>query len=206
MKSIMQEASSVVKAIEKGWEVAGKPKEFSIKVFEEPKKNFIGLTVQSAKIGIFFDEKVSLSKEKEKVPFVKKTEQPIKPLPRKEAPVKIEKPKSEIREIRKVEDTSTKHEFKERPKDQKIVWTPEMIQLAQKWLTDVLRIGNLSAAGFKAQAHHYQLSIKFDKHLLPHQEKEPQLLRNFSLLLIQALRHSLKRPLRGFKVIMTIEP
>jgi len=55
MKSIMQEASSVIKAIEKGWETAGKPKQFSVTVFEEPKKNFIGMTVQSAKVGIFFD-------------------------------------------------------------------------------------------------------------------------------------------------------
>ena len=59
MKSLMQEASSLIKAIEKAWENAGKPKEFSIKVFEEPKKNFIGMTVQSAKVGIFFDEKIS---------------------------------------------------------------------------------------------------------------------------------------------------
>ena len=44
MKSIMEEASSVAKAIEKGWQRAGKPQEFTVKVFEEPQKNFIGLT------------------------------------------------------------------------------------------------------------------------------------------------------------------
>ncbi len=35
---------------------AGQPKEFTIKIFEEPQKNFIGMTVRPAKIGIFFAE------------------------------------------------------------------------------------------------------------------------------------------------------
>ena len=48
MKSLMEEASSISKAIEKGWTNAGKPKEFTIKVYEEPEKNFIGMTVRPA--------------------------------------------------------------------------------------------------------------------------------------------------------------
>ena len=56
MKSIMEEASSIMKAIEKGWASAGQPKEFTIKVYEEPQKNFLGMTTRPAKIGIFFTE------------------------------------------------------------------------------------------------------------------------------------------------------
>lgn len=208
MKSIMQEASSVIKAIEKGWENAGKPKEFSIKVFEEPKKNFIGITVQSAKVGIFFDEKLGLPKdiEKEK-PFVKKVEQPQQrpQQQRKESFVKTEKPEQKDfrKEIRKIEPTFPKQEVKEPLKVQKIVWTPEMITLANQWLSDVLKASNLGSVGFTIQASHYQLLINFNKQLLMHEDKEQQLLRCFSLLLIQTLRHALKRPLRGFKIIMT---
>jgi predicted RNA-binding protein Jag len=57
MKSIMQEASSIAKAIEQGWIKAGNPVDFSIKILEEPKKNFFGLTVRPAKVAIYFDEK-----------------------------------------------------------------------------------------------------------------------------------------------------
>ena len=53
MKSIMEEASSIVKAIEKGWNSAGQPKEFTIKVFEEPQKNFIGMTTVRQKSASF---------------------------------------------------------------------------------------------------------------------------------------------------------
>ena len=64
MKSIMEQASSIIKAIEKAWISADKPKEFSVKIFEKEEKNFFGITVKPAKIGIFFSDKASLSQEK----------------------------------------------------------------------------------------------------------------------------------------------
>lgn len=60
MKSIIQEARTISQAIEYGWENAGKPAEFNVKIFEEPQKNFLGFTVKPAKVGIFFYEKPSL--------------------------------------------------------------------------------------------------------------------------------------------------
>ena len=54
MKSIMQEASSVAKAIEQAWIAAGKPQEFTVKVFEEAERNFFGLTTKTAKVAIHF--------------------------------------------------------------------------------------------------------------------------------------------------------
>ncbi len=54
MKSVIEEGPSIAKAIEQGWIKAGKPKEFSIKIFQEPKKNFFGMTTTIAKVGIFF--------------------------------------------------------------------------------------------------------------------------------------------------------
>ncbi len=53
MKSIIQEASTLSKAIQKGWIKAGKPTLFSIKIMQEPSKNFIGMTMQTAKIVVF---------------------------------------------------------------------------------------------------------------------------------------------------------
>ena len=58
MKSLVEEASSVVKAIEKAWNRAGNPQTFSVKVYETPETNFFGFTKKSAKVGIFFEEEV----------------------------------------------------------------------------------------------------------------------------------------------------
>lgn len=54
MKSLIEEASTIQKAVEKAWIRAGKPVEFTVKVFEEPKHNFLGMTTKSAKVAIFF--------------------------------------------------------------------------------------------------------------------------------------------------------
>jgi len=56
MKSVVAEASSISKAIELAWQKAGQPKEFLVKVFQEPQRNMFGLTKTNAKIGIFFDD------------------------------------------------------------------------------------------------------------------------------------------------------
>ncbi|MFC1841845.1 hypothetical protein ACFLYA_02125 [Candidatus Dependentiae bacterium] len=57
MKSIICEASSIAKAIEKSWQKAGKPQSFSVKVLEQEEKNFLGMTRKPAKIALFFDKK-----------------------------------------------------------------------------------------------------------------------------------------------------
>src|SRR3990172_3051120 len=94
MNSIMQEASSITKAIELGWIKAGQPKEFTVKIYEEPEKNFFGITTKSAKIAIFFTQeekpkkkempklKPSQPQAKEKLDFDK--EKKIKEAPKKE--------------------------------------------------------------------------------------------------------------------------
>lgn len=57
MKSLMEESSSIFKAIETAWQRAGKPQEFSVKILEHPETGFLGLTtVKSAKIALLFTE------------------------------------------------------------------------------------------------------------------------------------------------------
>src|SRR3990167_6782664 len=60
MRSVIQEASSLALAIEQAWEKAGKPKDFSIKIFQEAEKGFFGLKVtRKAKVGLFFENVAS---------------------------------------------------------------------------------------------------------------------------------------------------
>lgn len=58
MKSVIQEASSLLKAIEQAWEKAGKPKDFSVRIFQEAHRNFLGMATQNAKIAFFFDQPI----------------------------------------------------------------------------------------------------------------------------------------------------
>lgn len=56
MNSIMQEASSLAKAVEQAWIKAGKPQKFSIRVFEDAEKNFLGISTKPAKIALLFEK------------------------------------------------------------------------------------------------------------------------------------------------------
>jgi len=216
----MQEASSVIKAIEKGWESAGKPKEFSIKVFEEPKKNFIGMTVQSAKVGIFYDEKTPLKKA-EKDEFKKREqvsaknissaqikqshEQPIvqekaRLAQKAAAPVAKEPFKKEsLVQIRPVEVRAVIAE----PKQSKDVWSEDMIQVVDTWLKDILNQLHKPEITFSLQPSSYQLNVQFNALINKSPDKDQQLMRSFALILMQTLRHSFKRPLRGYKIMLT---
>ncbi len=57
MKSMLHEASSVTKAIEKAWADSGKPREFTINVLEPGVKNFFGFCKLPAIVSITFDPK-----------------------------------------------------------------------------------------------------------------------------------------------------
>lgn len=58
MRSIIQEAPSISKAIELGWIKAGKPKDFNVKIFEDAHTRFFGFyTVKNAKVGIFIEDR-----------------------------------------------------------------------------------------------------------------------------------------------------
>lgn len=200
MKSIMEEASSVAKAIEKAWESAGKPTDFSIKVFEEPKKNFIGLTVQSAKVGIFFEEKVVKTEQR----VERNRPRPEAPRRDSQAPKPLkttpEKPKLEQKRVQK-QDSEVK-QARSLDSESRVIWTEQMIDSAQTWLKDSLEIMQVGSVGLTHEAKNYQLKIAFDKPIIEDELKEKQLMRSFSLLMMQALRHQLKRPLRGFKIIL----
>lgn len=63
MKSVIQEASSVFKAIQLGWEKAGKPAEFTVKILEKEERNFIGLTTKQAKVSLFFSTQGAQARE-----------------------------------------------------------------------------------------------------------------------------------------------
>ncbi len=57
MKSMLHEASSVAKAIEKAWVESGKPGEFTINILELGEKNFFGFTKRPAIVSISYDPK-----------------------------------------------------------------------------------------------------------------------------------------------------
>lgn len=204
MKSIVEEASSISKAIENGWLRAGKPQEFTVRIFEEPEKNFLGLTKKPAKIGILYNEIVPAAR---KIQTSKKYER------RSLAPKQQAQPTRSISTQRFQKQTTTGSQVdqqrqqkiqlhEEKKQERPAHWSPELIEASKQWLSSMLSIAGKPGLNLTTEAHQYNLSIRITGSVLDDKKKEQQLFKNWSYLLLQALKHKFKRGLRGYKIII----
>ncbi len=179
MKSIMEEASSISKAIDLAWNRAEKPSQFSIKVLEEPERNMFGLTVKSAKIALFFEETI-------------KQEVYGRPTDRRQRPAR--------------QEPSRRPEITGPPQKRKYPeWTDELAQEAKEWLNNTLsRIG---LPNIKYKSFHSGSIIKFVFYgsVTGTEGKDRLLFSSFACLILATLRNRHKKQLRNLKVILITE-
>ena len=190
MKSIMEEASSIAKAIEKGWTKAGKPKEFTIKVFEEPQKNFFGITTRSAKVGIFFTE----------LPTPKRTKKAESVRPRQ---AKADaQPAREPRTIRAKEPVIKPQRTVEEQRALGPVWNDEMIALVKELLNTLFPLMDLGRLNYTIKPEHFHLRIEFATPVYEDKSREKHLFVTLSMLILTMLKRQFKRPLKGYKIVL----
>lgn len=203
MKSIIQEASSIAKAVELAWIKAGKPQQFSIKIFQESEKNFLGMTSKPAKIAfIFNDVPDSTSKV-----IKKHADQPKQPRTSHPQPKEFKKQERE-RSERIQESSPTPKTPATISKDSEIaakislLWTTEHCDFVQTWLQDILRSLGYQHVKFSLDTQKQLLKIHFSAPLINDAAKEKHLFRNIAFLMLQSLRREFKRPLRHARVVL----
>lgn len=212
MKSIVEQASTVLKAIEKGWEQAGKPAEFTIKVYEHGVKNFFGMSVEPAKICILFEDKSpkavhqkqhprhdSSSQHQLRKDVAGASEQRRQTSQHQQRPQKsaIATPAAQpqIKKEQSIERAA-------QPVSSKIMWDDELINACNSWLTGTLAVMGKSGSIFKVDAKKYHLIITFDQSVLEDKEREKALFRSFAHILMQSLRNRFKKGLRGYRIVL----
>ena len=228
MKSIMEEASTVFKAIEKAWIRAEKPSSFSIKVLEEPVKNFIGMTVKSAKIAFYFDEQpVQKAKPQQQAPtqqrkahaapqaqtqHKQRREEPREHhevaqerKPRAQQPQQPKQP-AKVAAPKPVEPApapKAKPEVESPEIHPGAIWKAEVLVTAEQWLRETItQLGSEST--FTSLAINNQLTIQFNKPIAEH-ANERMLMSALAQLMMQSLRHRYKDEVRGLKVMLKSE-
>lgn len=175
MKSIIEEASSISKAIENGWIKAGKPKDFSVKIFEEPVKGFFGITIKSAKIGIFFQE----SNPKD---------------------LKLEE-SSISKEMQKdIQKSFALEEKGKNIKSPQTVWSESMINTIDNWLIDIFENVSNKKITFNIAQNSFQLNIHISSIIFDDKNKEKKLFSSLSILIMQMLKKHYKRPFKGYRI------
>lgn len=206
MKSIIEEAPSIAKAIENGWLKAGKPQEFSIKIFEEPVKNFFGMTKRSAKVGIFYADnqpKQEYTKQKFTPNPVFKTPGTSPQAPQPKRNDVILKPREDKFAEKITTRQSTEKLTSERATliDQ-VIWTPEMIANVSSWLKQILEIMQ-SSAQFSIVPERFHLKVHFNQPFFDDKSREKQFFSGLSILIFQILKITYRRPLKGFKILFS---
>ncbi len=181
MKSIMEGANSTIKAIEKAWIRAGKPSEFSIKIFEHEEKNFLGMTTRQAKIGIFFTEKEEKEQGTKQHKYQANKEQK-----------KIASPK---KEIKKQKTTKPQQRIEQ--------WTDDMVANAKEWVKKNLIFMGLPNIQFTTSLSNNYLTFHFDTPVIAESAKEKILFRSFAHLIMVALKNKFKTDFKHLKVILT---
>lgn len=222
MKSIIHEASSIGKAIEQGWQKAGCPKEFSVRILEEPERNFIGLTVKTAKVALFFGEKTQqpsaspAPRRRETIQQNRATHhqaaQPVQSSrPQQQRTQKTQEPRSERtfeRSERMAERTHERtnerqeqvpHESRERQS----FWTDEHASFAREWISGALSALGKPAIPFVVETKGYHLHIALSERLMNDSAQEKHLFANCAFLLGEALKRQFRTSLRGHKIVLT---
>ena len=160
LKSIVEEASSIAKAIEKAWQSAGRPSEFTVKVFEQPERSFFGFTKKPAKVGLFFSGRQ----------------------------VQPQRDRREARRgERDRRDAGQERSRESRPSEGRGAWSQETVSFAADWLEGALRALGLDQSVSSSTRGNTLLfclssSVSADK------REERVLLSGFAHLIMESLR------------------
>ena len=182
MKSIIQEAASIAKAVEQSWQRAGKPQKFSIKVLEVEERNFLGMVKKPAKIAFFFEDSIQPVKRKVEAKSKQKMQQ-------KQSEKKLEK--KPIKTVSK----SAKKPVK------KTLWSDQMVDAAQNWTQDMLNMMKLSHVKFSTKTFRNTIKFHFEAPLMQNKNEQKILFSSFALLLMQTLRNKFKKQFRNLSVV-----
>jgi hypothetical protein len=183
MKSIMEKASTVEKAIKKAWERSQYPLSFSIKILEKPETNFLGLTKTPAKIALFYSEQDSNKETKVKSSFRKKEST------------------ASTSSVQTSQDNKRTLPSKKYSNE----WTGSMVDAATLWINNVLSGLNKKDMTFRLLRKNSHLIFQFDRPFIENEEQQRLLFSSFALLLLKALRIKFKDQVKYLKVVFQLK-
>jgi predicted RNA-binding protein Jag len=215
MKSMLQEASSVEKAVSLAWEAAQKPTDFSIKILDAGEKNFLGMAKRPAIISIVFEptaqRRSTSSTRGQRPPARRDSSQQRNRRPSGNRRPEQARPRSS--EPRSKESRAPEPKAPE-PKKQPAVaaaqpsaptWVPEHADLIETWLKEMIsHLGRESTVTRSQEGS--QLTLTLSAPLADTPEAQKGLYSSISSLLLQFLRKKHKQRLRGHRLSVKVAP
>ncbi|MFH1461488.1 MAG: hypothetical protein ABIF12_00885 [bacterium] len=178
MKSMLQEESSVCRAVEKAWDVSGKPVEFTVKVLSKEIKNFWGILKKPAVISFSYNPRLRTDKEKESSILNKEVRS------------------SSVSNFEKKSFNESALMNKESE-----IWKKEFVQDINDWVKDILKTIGFNV-GFSISVDNKMLNIYLDKRILKDYENEKMFFISLSNLLMQFLKRKYKKKFSNYYLII----
>lgn len=212
MKSMLNEASSVAKAVEKAWTDAGKPTEFSIKVLEVGEKNFIGFSKKPAVISITFDARKQTARSHEAGKNQERRTHEQNPKGNKQLKPQVENHTTQKLPIKKdaaklVQQKHPKEVVKEKSTTDHVeltTWQDDMVAFVDAELKTLLALWGMNLA-FAIKVDKKALMVTLDGHLHSDAAEERNVFMSFSYILVQLLKRHFKKKFRGFQLIINAQ-
>lgn len=214
MKSMVQEGSSIAKAIDRAWSTAGKPNEFTIKVMQVEERNFFGLVKKPAVISIIYEPR---NNQESKPSRANRPEARVQSRTRGEdfrrqqlQHADSQDRKDNARNTRDVVSQAkgqapTASQKQQRPvrnaqHDETLEsWNEAYTALIEMWLVEILGNMNIDAL-FSVSIDGQLLKVQFANAVLDSAEEERLLFSSLVSLLMQFLRHKERKRLNGLRV------
>jgi predicted RNA-binding protein Jag len=227
MKSLVEEASTIGKAIEAAWDRAGKPQSFSIKVFEQPEYGFLGMTKKYAKISIFFEESSpkegatkkhynasqDQSKYAKKMPFedkngvhvsgVKQKKEEQTQVHRGGVPAKKADTKTGSAERKEIVPLKKRELVKNA--ESSYVWTEGMVKFLNDFVSHTIACMGKADVSFEFKQEQANLKLIFHGLLVQQQSREASFYKNLAHLMVTALRTKFKTEFKHLRLVLSRE-
>ncbi len=229
MKSMLHEASSVAKAIEKAWVASGKPEKFSINILESGKKSFFGfITDRPAIVSITFDPKKSSNDDdtisgKNRKNVISKNQSRSDNKRSSILDQKNQRPivhDQKVRDLSKVNTRQVNNELEKSVRTQNTqisqntssirqdrqekvddMWTAELVAQIKEWLKELCSLMGISIPA-EMQINKKNLLIVFQGRIIAI-EDERALYYSFSYLLMQFLKKYHKKKFHNCHIVIS---
>ncbi|KKQ33419.1 MAG: hypothetical protein US49_C0001G0099 [candidate division TM6 bacterium GW2011_GWF2_37_49] len=218
MKSMLREASSITKAIEKAWIESGKPAEFTIKILEKGEKNFLGMSKRPAIVSITYGPIFGSDRQRNKSftqvrsfnkPQASNVNQGVIENRDKQQLQKVAVKEDSKRYDSSLRNTGTQTQKREVLVDKAIQadreiisWNAEMADYCTDNLKEILSVLRIESF-FIAKINNKNLVIIFDKNIATAVAEDlKSFFASVAHILMQLLKRKYKKRFKGIQIII----
>jgi predicted RNA-binding protein Jag len=197
MKSVLQEAPTIAKAVAKAWDKAGQPYEFSVKVFNVPKRGFFGIGKRSAIVSLSYETSKQINYSADE----KKPTSRYRDNEQKQKRQDVRQTKDQALDQRRDRGYRREENQHESGRDFSS-WTSDSVKDISLWIKDLVSIMKIKG-NFSVSVNKQLLKITFDRPLLPEISDERLLFSSFAYVVMQFLKRKYKKKFRDCRLAIT---